>query len=244
MLSSVSHPLTESATGTSGNTSAISSRLARRITVSAAAMMKLSAPLHVGLQRAPDAPLVDVALVDVAPEVPLARVRVIPEAGEPLVVLAHHHVGQPQPEDRHPAPAAELARHLLARAPWRARSWSRGTCAPRRPARSAARGRTEARASSRSTPRRRACTPSRAAAEKTVCVLVMLVRKTWSGVAWTGEGIAARCTIASGARPSRPRRAPRASGRSRSGRPAGTGSPSPGPEDCSAEGGRSTLSTS
>jgi hypothetical protein len=44
MPSSVSVPLTLSATGTSGKTSAISSRLGRFITVSAAAMMKLSAP--------------------------------------------------------------------------------------------------------------------------------------------------------------------------------------------------------
>jgi len=39
--------------------------------------------------------------------------------------------------------------------------------------------------------------PRRAADANTACVLVTLVRKTWSGVACTGEGIAARCTIAS-----------------------------------------------
>ena len=39
--------------------------------------------------------------------------------------------------------------------------------------------------------------PSRAAAEKTVWVLVTFVRKVRSGVACTGEGIAARCTTAS-----------------------------------------------
>ena len=39
--------------------------------------------------------------------------------------------------------------------------------------------------------------PSRTAAEKTACVLRMLVEKTTSGVAWTGDGTAARCTTAS-----------------------------------------------
>jgi hypothetical protein len=39
--------------------------------------------------------------------------------------------------------------------------------------------------------------PRRADAEKTVWVLVTFVRKTWSGVAWTGDGMAAKCTTAS-----------------------------------------------
>jgi hypothetical protein len=67
----------------------------------------------VGVEAEPAA-LRDVRLVDIAPEVPLAPVRVLPEARELRVVGALHYVREPQPEDRDAAPAVELARHLLA----------------------------------------------------------------------------------------------------------------------------------
>ena len=67
----------------------------------------------VGFERALDA-LGDMALVDVAPEVPLAEVRVVPEAGEALVVGALHDVREAEPDERDAAPAVELPCHLLA----------------------------------------------------------------------------------------------------------------------------------
>ena len=70
-------------------------------------------PIDVGLERAPHA-LRHMALIDVAPQVPLAQVRIVLEPGKPFVVRADHHVGEPQPDDRRPVPPVHLARHLLA----------------------------------------------------------------------------------------------------------------------------------
>lgn len=71
----------------------------------------LGAP-DIGLQRQPAA-LRHVADVDVAPQVPLADLRVLPVGGELLVVVALHDVGEAQADDRDPAPASELPGHLL-----------------------------------------------------------------------------------------------------------------------------------
>jgi hypothetical protein len=67
----------------------------------------------VGLQPEPTA-LRDVRLVDVAPQVPLAEMGIVPVAGEQVVVGALHDVREAQADDRDAAPAVELARHLLA----------------------------------------------------------------------------------------------------------------------------------
>jgi L-fuconolactonase len=64
-------------------------------------------------QHGEPAALRHVARVDVAPEIPLAQARVVPERREPLVVGRLHDVREAEPDVRYSRPAIELPRHLL-----------------------------------------------------------------------------------------------------------------------------------
>ena len=68
---------------------------------------------HVRGQPEP-AGLGDVPAVDVAPQVPLAQRGVVPERGEPGVVVGLHDVRDPQGHDRDPGSPVELGRERLA----------------------------------------------------------------------------------------------------------------------------------
>ena len=104
---------TVGSTGTSGNTSAASEALDRLITVSAAAMMKMSDPMPGGLQRQPNC-LRAVPGVDITPEVPHPGGRIGIEIRECRVVSRVHHIRESQPRHRQfRVPPAELAGHLL-----------------------------------------------------------------------------------------------------------------------------------
>ena len=57
----------------------------------------------------------DIALVDVALQVPFPRVRVVPVGREALVVGAFHDVREAEPDEWDATPAVELPGHLLAK---------------------------------------------------------------------------------------------------------------------------------
>ena len=84
------------------------------MTVSAAAMMKTSAPVMSAV-TAQAASLGDVPGIDVTPGVPFAQMRVGPVVWEPLVLRGLTDRGEAKPDERDPGPPCELPSHLLAK---------------------------------------------------------------------------------------------------------------------------------